>query len=109
MVLRAVDHFQPNETDENADDSHEVEHIRPAKRRHQPAHDGRKQGGREVLRGVEDGRSRGEHSKSWGADGVGLGSGLTGRGWAGAETGVAGGAGWGGGGRGGGRGGTRAG
>src|SRR5215212_11545912 len=31
-----------------------------------------------------------EHSKSWGADGVGLGSGLTGRGWAGAETGVAG-------------------
>src|SRR4051812_29381521 len=35
--------------------------------------------------------SRGrEHSKSWGADGVGLGSRLTGRGWAGAETGVAG-------------------
>src|SRR4051794_39213620 len=31
-----------------------------------------------------------EHSKSWGADGVGLGSRLTGRGWAGAETGVAG-------------------
>src|SRR3954449_9221258 len=27
-----------------------------------------------------------EHSKSWGADGVGLGSRLTGRGWAGAET-----------------------
>src|SRR4051794_177022 len=28
-----------------------------------------------------------EHSKSWGADGVGLGSGLTERGWAGAEAG----------------------
>src|SRR4051812_39711168 len=33
---------------------------------------------------------RREHSKLWGADGVGLGSRLTGRGWAGAETGVAG-------------------
>src|SRR5215218_5812419 len=32
-----------------------------------------------------------EHAKSWGAEGVRLlGSGLTGRGWAGAETGVAG-------------------
>ncbi len=31
-----------------------------------------------------------EHSKSWGADGIGLGFGLTGRGWAGAEAGVAG-------------------
>src|SRR3954453_22324021 len=36
---------------------------------------------REVLR---------EHAKSWGADEVRLTSGLTGRGWAGAETGVAG-------------------
>jgi phosphate transport system ATP-binding protein len=34
--------------------------------------------------------SQREHSKSWGADGVGLGSRLTRRGWAGAETGVAG-------------------
>src|SRR5436190_20735279 len=34
--------------------------------------------------------TEGEHSKSWGADGVGLGSRLTRRGWAGAETGVAG-------------------
>src|SRR5215203_24458 len=42
------------------------------------------------------GRTR-EHAKSWGADGVRLlGSGLTGRGWAGAETGVAGEAGCGG-------------
>jgi hypothetical protein len=31
-----------------------------------------------------------EHSKSWGADGIGLGFGLTGRGWAGAEAGMAG-------------------
>src|SRR3954449_4296062 len=45
-----------------------------------------------------------EHAKSWGADEVRLTSGLTGRGWAGAETGVAGGGGWRGGGRGGGRG-----
>jgi len=31
-----------------------------------------------------------EHSKSWGADGIGLGFGLTGRGWAGTEAGIAG-------------------
>src|SRR3954466_10431012 len=42
------------------------------------------------------GRRPREHSKSWSADGVGLGSRLTRRGWAGAETGVAGEAGWGG-------------
>src|SRR3954466_3838439 len=50
--------------------------------------------GCEVIRAERvSGKSRdgrGEHSKSWGADGVGLGSRLTRRGWAGAETGVAG-------------------
>src|SRR4051812_49875980 len=51
----------------------------------------------EVKRAIADG----EHSKSWGADGVGLGSRLTRRGWAGAETGVAGGGGCGAAGRGG--------
>src|SRR4051795_12793272 len=42
------------------------------------------------LIGPGERKSLREHSKSWGADGVGLGSRLTGRGWAGAETGVAG-------------------
>src|SRR4051812_2052303 len=50
----------------------------------------KEKGAVEEIIAVSIGVRQGEHSKSWGADGVGLGSRLTGRGWAGAETGVAG-------------------
>ena len=39
---------------------------------------------------VQNALREGEHAKSWGAHEVGLGAGLTGKGWAGAEPGVAG-------------------
>ena len=42
-----------------------------------------------VVHEPEEAEIEREHSKSWGADRVGLGSGLTGRGWAGAEASVA--------------------
>src|SRR3954466_8737792 len=56
MVLGTVNGLEPNEANEDADDAHEVKDGRPAIRVHQPAHDGSEQGGREVLRRVEDGR-----------------------------------------------------
>src|SRR4051812_48220827 len=58
MFFRAVDRLEPNQAHDDAHDPHEVEHVGPAEGSHEPAHDRREQGCREILRRVEDGRSR---------------------------------------------------
>ena len=53
MFVRFVDHFQPQEADENTQTAHEEEHMRPTYRVGQPAHDRGEDNRCEILCGVK--------------------------------------------------------
>ncbi|MNT01551.1 hypothetical protein D3C72_1360220 [compost metagenome] len=58
VFARAVDHFQPDQREDDAQDTHDDEHVLPAEGVDDPAHQRSEQHGGEVLRRVEDRRGR---------------------------------------------------
>ena len=57
VFTRAVDHFQPDQREDDAQDTHDNEHVFPAEGVDDPAHQRSEQHSGEVLRRVEDRRS----------------------------------------------------
>src|ERR1700742_4702633 len=58
MVFWAVNHFEPNRGQQNSQRAHAPKNGLPSVPMNEPAHEGRKQHERKILRRIENGRSR---------------------------------------------------